>query len=550
MKDHTIQTSILYPAAGFIAMVIEAAVQVAEQGRTVRSFKLHDIQITAPAFMSEESDTEFVLQFDPHLTSTRDTLSTFTRFVISSGSNGQDLRQNCFGLLFIEYQYAEGSDMALEHALESLEYRDSYRDTLRSCHLSEEPDKFYQELANIGLNYGPAFQGLSTISSGDGISCCTVNVPEIGVSSGVRDAHRPHIIHPTTLDTMFHADFAAFKNPKGQLNSAMVPRSIDEVIVSANIGFNVGTKFKGFSHTSRKGFRELMSDLVMLDSHLLGPVVSVKGFCCAALSANTKSPGDEFVLAEKRVFSTALWKPVVFRSQHDSASGPSKDTQTVDDCSDNSSPDRSRLALDQIIEDLDEPPLGPMEITILEARSPSDSCQALCTMLTQELESNQISVKRRGWGSDVTDLAGTHCVSVIDLDKCLLFDTTEEDFGAFRHLILHSSNLMWVSKANDPAGHLAAGTMRSIRNGIPGKNLRSLKVSGDALDYPDRIAKLIGKLLMTSTADSEFIEEQGILRVCRIVTDDSMNNDMSPWMTHRDESIEKLPLERHKGPRK
>ena len=545
LKDHTIETSILYPAAGFIAMVIEAARQVAEQGRPVKSFKLRDIQITAPASISEDFDTEFVLQFSPHLTGTRDTLSTFINFVISTSSNGLDLRQNCSGLLLIEYQYAEGSDMAFEYALENLDYRDRYRDTLRLCRLSEEPDTFYQGLTDIGLKYGPAFQGLSDIRSSEGLSCCTVNVPDIGLSSGVGHPHRPHIIHPTTLDTMFHAVFAAFKHPKGQLSSAMVPKSIDEVIVSANIGFSAGTKFKGFSHASRKGFRELISDFVMLDPHLLGSVVSVKGFCCAALSANTEALGDGPILTEKKIFSKSIWKPIQFRSQHDSTTRPFKGTQSVHDSADDKSPDRSDLALV-----LEGPSLGLIEITIVEARCPSDSCQLLCAKLAHELNSNHISVKRCRWGPDTTDLAGKHCVSVVDLDDCLLFDSTEEDFGALKHLVLHSSSLMWISKAKDPAGHLSAGMMRSIRNEVPGKNLRALKISGDALDYPDHIIMLIGKLLMTSTADSEFIEEEGSLRVSRIVEDVSMNNEMSQWMTQREESIEKLPLKDAQGPQK
>ncbi len=545
VKDHTIETSILYPAAGFIAMVIEAARQVAEQSRAVRSFKLKDIQITAPAFMSEDFDTEFVLQFSPHLTGTRDTVSTFTEFVVSTSSNSQDLRQNCSGLLLIEYQYDEGSDMVFEYALENLEYRDRYRDILRSCHLSEEPDKFYQGLANIGLNYGPAFQGLSDICSSKGLSCCTVNVQNIGLSSGVGDLIRPHIIHPTTLDTMFHAVFAAFKHHKGHLSSAMVPKSIDEITISANIGFSVGTKFKGFSQASRQGFRELISDLVMLDPHLLGSVVAVKGFCCAALSANTEGPRDELVLGEKKMFSKAIWKPVLFRGQHDSITGPFKDTQTVHDRSDSGSPDRSDLALE-----LEESSLHPTEITIIEARCPSDSCQVLCTKLTRELESNQISVKRCSWGSDVTDLAEKHCVSVVDLDESLLFDTAEEDFDALKYLILQSSSLMWISKASDPAGHLLAGMMRSIRNEIPGKSLRALKISTDTVDHPDLVAMLISKLLMTSTVDSEFIEEEGTLKVCRIVKDWSMNSEMSPWITQREESIKKIPFKDAHGPQK
>ena len=545
LKDHTIETSMLYPAAGFIAMVIEAARQVAEQGRAVRSFKLRDIQITAPAFISEDFDTEFVLQFNPHLTGTRDSLSTFIEFAISTSCNGQDLRQNCSGLLLIEYQYAEGSDMTFEYALENLDYRDRYRDILRLCHLSEGSDTFYQELASIGLNYGPAFQGLSDIRSSEGLSCCTVNVPDVDLSSGVGDPHRPHIIHPTTLDSMFHAAFAAFKNPKGQLSSAMVPKSIDEVIVSANIGFNAGTKFKGFSEASKKGFRELISDLVMLDPHLLGSAVSVKGFCCATLSANTETLGGEPMLAEKEIFSKCIWRPVQFRGQHDSTTGILKDTQNVHDRTDNESPDRSGLTLDH-----EGSSLGLIEITIVEGRYPSDSCQLLCAKLAHELISNNISVKRCRWGPDITDLAGKHCVSVVDLDDCPLFDTAEEDFGALKHLILHCSSLMWISEASDPAGHLSAGMLRSIRNEVPGKNLRALKISGDSLDHPDRIAMLITKLLMTSMADSEFLEEEGSLKVSRIVEDVPLNNEMSEWMTQREESIEELALKDAQGPQK
>ena len=545
VKDHNIEGSILYPAAGFIAMVIEAARQVVEQGRAVRNFKLSDIQIMAPAFMSEDFDTEFVLQFNPHLTGTRDTLSTFTDFVISTSSNGQDLRQNCLGLLLIEYQCKEGSDMAFEHALENLEYRDRYRDVLRSCHLSEEADAFYQELANIGLNYGPAFQGLSDIRSGEGLSCCTVNVSDVGLSSGVGDPHRPHIIHPTTLDTMFHAVFAAFKHPKGQLSSAMVPKSIAEVIVSANIGFSAETKFKGFSQTSRHGFKELISDLVMLDPHLLGPVVSVKGFGCAALSGSNETPDHEFVSAEKKTFSKAVWKPVQFRDQHESATGSFKDTQSLHDRDESYSPDRNDPALD-----LQQSSLRPMEIMIIEARCPSEACQEFCMKLTQELESNQIRVNRCGWGPDIKNLAGKHCVSVVDLDECILTDIAEEDFDALKHLVLQSSSLMWISKASDPAGHLSTGMMRSIRNEIPGKTLRALKISDDTLDSTDRKAVLTGKLLMTSTVDSEFVEEEGVLKVCRIVEDESMNNEMSQLIAQQQEIREELPLKDAQGPQK
>lgn len=118
-----------------------------EQGRAVRSFKLRDIRIPTPAFVSEDSDAEFALEFSPHLTGTRDTLSTFIESVISISCNEQYLRQNCSGLLLIEYQYVEGSDTAFEYALENLDYRDRYRDILRLCHFSENSDRFLPRIS-------------------------------------------------------------------------------------------------------------------------------------------------------------------------------------------------------------------------------------------------------------------------------------------------------------------------------------------------------------------------------------------------------------------
>ena len=550
LKDHCVQGSILYPAAGFITMVIEAAGQVAEHGLTQRGFKLRDIQITAPVSMSEDFETEFVLQFSPQPNGTRDNLSTFTRFVISTSNKGQDLRQNCSGLLLIEYQYVERSNMALEHVLENLEYRDRYRDTLQSCYISEEPEKFYQGLAEVGLKFGPAFRRLSDICSGEGLSCYSVTVPDIDLPSGLGDTHRPHFIHPTTLDAMLHSAFAAFKPPKGRLSSAMVPRSIDEVFVSADIAFSAGSKFQGFSQASRQVSRGLISEIVILDSYLLEPVVLVKGFCCATLPANIKSTRDEIVSGGINILSKALWKPVLFRNQPGGTSSLFKDTQVMDNRGEFASPDESGVDLKHIIEDFDESARVPVDIIIIEAHYPSESSRLLCTRLTDELESNKISVKRRSWGPNIPDLAGKDSIAVVDLHECLLFDATEEDFNTLKRLILQSSSLMWISTASDPAGDLAAGMMRSIRNEIPGKNLRTLKVSHDALVRPDHTAMLIRNLLVRSTMDSEFVEEDRVLKVCRIVEDESMNKDMSKWIAQQEESIEESPLKEAQGPQK
>ena len=75
--------------------------------------------------------------------------------------------------------------------------------------------------------------------------------------------------------------FATFKYHKFALKEAMVPKSIDQITISATVPFAIGTKFRGYSNASKYGFQELQAELIMLDEGLTTPVVSVKGFYCA-----------------------------------------------------------------------------------------------------------------------------------------------------------------------------------------------------------------------------------------------------------------------------
>lgn len=308
IRDHKIQASIVYPAAGYIAMAVEAACQVAAKGKVIRDFKLRDVQIMAPAVVTEESDLECVLQLRPHVVGTRDSYSTWWEFTVSTSLNGQDLRQNCCGLLLIDYQSTEDTGIKLERDLEDQALKDLYDEVEKLCQTSEEPKDFYADLASLGLNYGPTFQNISHIRRRNGQSCCAVEIsdPDFLEMSGQID--RPHVIHPANLDAMFHAVFAAFK---GQLKEAMVPTSIDEIVISASIPFKLGTRFKGLSNASKHGFRELMADVVMLDECSNKPAVIVNGFCCAAISGTSAADDDQIEPTTRKLFSKLIWKPAI-----------------------------------------------------------------------------------------------------------------------------------------------------------------------------------------------------------------------------------------------
>ena len=311
VRDHRIQTSIIYPAAGYLAMAMEGAYQLAAESQMIQKFCLRDVQIVAPAVVTEDSDVEFILQLRPHYSGTRNDTSFWQEFTVSTCNNGQDLRKNCYGLLLVQYQPTQETGMSLEMRLEEKKAKDLYEKSARLCQTREEPNDFYKTLASLGLNYGPSFRNLSRIRSRNGESCCNIVVSEAGIERSIQGNGRPHIIHPSTLDAIFHTIFAAFKTQNGQFKDTMVPKSIGEIMISASIPFEHGTQFKGFSSASKYGFRDLMGNITMLDKDLNKPVVVVKKFNCTAISRVDETEEARQESNAGRLYSKQIWKPTL-----------------------------------------------------------------------------------------------------------------------------------------------------------------------------------------------------------------------------------------------
>ena len=310
IRDHMIQTSILYPAAGYLAMAIEGASQIATRDQAIKAFRLRDVQIISPAIVTETADLECILQLRPHLTGTRDnSTSTWMEFSISSCPHGEELRQNCYGLLLLEYETTKDSSISFEEMLEDENMRERFKQAENSCHTTEDPRSFYMELASIGLNYGSTFRNLTQLCRGQSKSCFTLQIFDPGLQEKLPYMDRPHVMHPTNLDAMFHAVFAAYKDAKGHLDETMVPTSIDEIIISAKIPYADGSHLKGFCEASSYGFRELMADIVMLDESSSSPTVTVKGFRCSGISGGGMGQQDNMELLTRKLFSKMIWEP-------------------------------------------------------------------------------------------------------------------------------------------------------------------------------------------------------------------------------------------------
>jgi zearalenone synthase (highly reducing iterative type I polyketide synthase) len=310
IADHKIQGLVLYPAAGFLAMAVEAATQMsAMTQKHMSAYRLRDVQLTSAAVVTEGDSLECVIQLRPHVVSTKDLSSTWTEFVIASSTDGKSLVRNCSGLLLLEFDEDEGPDMRREEDYADQAFQRRLLEASLRCKTPISTIDFYADLTKMGLEYGPAFANLTAIRNAENESVYAVKIPDIEtrITSG---KDRPHIIHPATLDAIFHAAFAAVKGSKTiTLSTAMVPRSIEEIVISSHVPYESGVTLNGFSNAARHGFNDLTSDIFVFNEQETRPVVQIKGFLCTKIPSASSFNATE--TRAKSIVSSLVWKPAI-----------------------------------------------------------------------------------------------------------------------------------------------------------------------------------------------------------------------------------------------
>ncbi|QGA19838.1 hypothetical protein EYB26_007533 [Talaromyces marneffei] len=307
VSDHKIHGSILYPAAGFLAMAIEAALESADTTRQVTGLYLREIQFVAAMIVAPDSDgVEYTIILRPHLSGTRGTTSAWMEFSVASSPDGSSLTQNCLGLIQVKYDVSnQREDVTRELRLKDEKTVEQYQDAVSVCKVVRHTKDFYTKLDSLGLNYGEAFRNVTELHSRMGQSLGTVTIPDAGLNPNKRQ-RRPHVVHPTTLDAVFHLAFAA--TTANELRQPMVPRFLAELFVAVDMPFTAHAQLKGFSTSAKHGLKELRADINILDETQTRPVLTVTGLTCAEVVGPTSLKP---INVSKKLCSKIVWRPAV-----------------------------------------------------------------------------------------------------------------------------------------------------------------------------------------------------------------------------------------------
>ncbi|KAL9605858.1 MAG: hypothetical protein Q9179_000968 [Wetmoreana sp. 5 TL-2023] len=219
LEGHQLQSQIVFPAAGYVAMAIEASRSLAGDNE-VELFELHNLNI--PRAITFEEDVNAGVE----------TLITLT--AISSDKSATTAEFSCYSCpsMAIEQDpelMASGTVKIILGtpsiaALTSFPLDESNMSTI-------DADKFYASLGKLGYGYYNAFRGMSSLKR------------RLNRSSVLVDTY-PHedndscnyLVHPTWLDVSFQASMLAYSAPGDErLWSLHVPTSIGSIRVNPGL---------------------------------------------------------------------------------------------------------------------------------------------------------------------------------------------------------------------------------------------------------------------------------------------------------------------------
>ncbi|KAK1992151.1 beta-ketoacyl synthase domain-containing protein [Colletotrichum falcatum] len=292
IQDHRVQKTIVYPAAGMVTMALEAASQLSCGMTDVLGFHLTGLRIErAMIIPSSAYGLEYSLNLK-RLPAKADADPEWEFAIYSKPEDGPWTR-HADGSIKIQ-RHAEALPAAGEHA-------HRYTQIRGLCDKSVPPRQLYELLDVVGLNYGPCFQNVVSISTHENACISKVRIPDTK-SKMPAGFEFPHVIHPATLDAMFQTLFAVDSKP-------MVPSSIESIFVSAQIPHGAGHEFTGFATAERHGLRGAVGSIVMAsdESNWHAPLVVVDGLKFTALSTPSIEDGG-FIPNHRNLCSEVVWR--------------------------------------------------------------------------------------------------------------------------------------------------------------------------------------------------------------------------------------------------
>ena len=239
LRDHAVDDRLVFPAAAYIAMAIEAKKQISLDRLptcAIRNYILRGVVFSKILEIPNSPQCiEVVLTL-------RHSVDRPNWDALSS----EEFRVCSISLEGVTYEHCRGHIMAEAESgpdhMEVLSHHDAENaGMLSELHLKSvektpftaiDPKRMYEEWQAQGHYWGPSFSLITEMDVKEFEASGTATIGHIAnIMPGC--LMQPHIIHPTTLDALIHSSLIVYGRTCG--SSMMFPIGIDELIISANL---------------------------------------------------------------------------------------------------------------------------------------------------------------------------------------------------------------------------------------------------------------------------------------------------------------------------
>jgi zearalenone synthase (highly reducing iterative type I polyketide synthase) len=168
------------------------------------------------------------------------------------------------------------------------------------------------------------------------------------------------------------------------------------------------------------------------------------------------------------------------------------------------------------------------EVVILQSPDPSAAVADLASSLVAHLSSAGYPASLQTWGAcNTATVEGKACISLVEVDRPVLRQLTEDDFTFIKALVLGAQKVLWVGAfpETDPSNAIVTGLARVVRSEEPGIVFHTLQLGLPSMEV-GTLSGLVLRAFQTPSGENEFRINNGTIEVSRVVEDGELNADL------------------------
>lgn len=496
LRDHQIQSNIVFPMAGYVTMAMEAAYQRATT-RNVKfdRYEFREISANRALLIEEGQDVETMITLRPYNEGTKKSTDAWDEFRIFAWTVDKGWTEHCRGLVGVQ------KDKAV-NAVDGQRQVDTKKNSLKrqtammneNCNEVVDINQLASNLKSLGVYYGPAFQSFVECRTTEQLAVAEVELAD--TAAMMPQKFEPELImHPAHLDLVIQILWPLLGAGRKGWDKIYMPSGFKRLSISPNTTKVPGSRLRVYGSSpeiSPKIAKPIELDVFATqDSDPEDPCVILEGYTITPVHHDTSALGS----GKRNLCYKMDWQPL------DQAEGlqPTEDFDT--------------------------------DVVIINERSSS-------TELTDKLRKSLESLTKKA--TQVTSLAEAEAESktyviLSELDKPLLNELDPEGFEHLQEIIVAAKGILWAVKgaytdSTSPDSNMAIGLARTVRSET---GLKFATIDLDSHDYRTTASADIANSIMNafsaafgSSSDEphmEYMERDGVLYTPSVVDDEGMN---------------------------